>query len=55
MAVYSDIWDSGRQNDGRVYSNSHYGYDIENNTLNTPQPDNVDAVGLKNSYDEAIS
>ena len=57
-----DIGDSGRQSDGSVYQNSHLGYAIENNTLNSPKhavvcrdPANIlpyvlvadDAFGLK--------
>ena len=30
-----DIGDSGRQSDGSVYANSHLGYAIESNYLNT--------------------
>ena len=36
-----DIRDSGRQNDGSAYNNSHLGFAIENKTLNLPDPDVV--------------
>ena len=49
-----DIGDSARQSDGSVYSNSHLGFSVENNTLNLPDPDILpyvfvtdDAFGLK--------
>ena len=36
-----DIGDSGRQNDGRVFSNCSLGYAIKNNKLNFPDPENI--------------
>ena len=36
-----DVGDAGRQSDGSVYTNSHLGYAIDNNLLNTPNPDKI--------------
>ena len=36
-----DVGDAGRQSDGSVYTNSNLGYAIDNNLLNTPNPDKI--------------
>ena len=41
MKVVNITSSNGRQSDGSVYNNSHLGYEIENNTLNLPEPKSI--------------